>query len=104
QGGGQSGQRGQSQSDQGPGGQKPSFPIIDALDTNKNHVIDADEIANATANLKKLDKNGDGKLTPDEYMPKRPSGSGSSGGSEQRGQGGPGGAQGGQTQGQPPRR
>jgi hypothetical protein len=68
------------------GGQRPPFPIVDALDANKDHVIDAGELANAVAALQKLDKNGDGKLTLDEYMPARPSG----------GQGGPGG-QGSQT-------
>jgi hypothetical protein len=40
-------------------------------------VIDADEIANAPAALKKLDINGDGRLTPDEYRPQRPDASGS---------------------------
>ncbi|HVV73183.1 MAG TPA: phospholipid-binding protein, partial [Verrucomicrobiae bacterium] len=35
-------------------------------------VIDADEIANAPAALKTLDKNGDGKLTMDELMGPRP--------------------------------
>jgi hypothetical protein len=37
-------------------------------------VIDADEIANSSAALKSLDKNGDGKLTPDEFMGPRPPG------------------------------
>lgn len=44
-------------------------PIAVALDTNTNGVIDAPEIANASAALKKLDKNGDGKLTEDELRP-----------------------------------
>jgi len=35
-------------------------------------VIDADEIANASAALKSLDKNGDGVLTPDEFVGQRP--------------------------------
>jgi hypothetical protein len=39
-------------------------------------VIDEQEIANAPEALKKLDKNGDGKLTPDEYRPPRPGGPG----------------------------
>ena len=47
-------------------------PIIAALDANHDGVIDADEIANAPAALKTLDKNGDGKLTMDELMPPRP--------------------------------
>jgi hypothetical protein len=52
----------------------PPLPIVIALDVNKDGVIDASEIANATAELKTLDKNGDGQLTVDEYMPPRPSG------------------------------
>ena len=67
----------------GPGGQRPMMPIIEALDLNKDGVIDADEIAKASASLKKLDKNGDGKLTQDEFRGQRPGGPG--------GQGGPGG-------------
>jgi hypothetical protein len=53
----------------GMGGKRPLPPIIAALDTNHDGTIDADEIANASASLKKLDKNGDGKLTPDELRP-----------------------------------
>ena len=63
--------------------------IIAALDANHDGVIDADEIANASAALKKLDKNGDGKLTREEYMGPRPGGQGGPGGPG--GQGGPGG-------------
>ncbi len=48
------------------------MPLIQALDANHDGVIDANEIANAIEALKSLDKNGDGKLTPDEYMPKPP--------------------------------
>jgi EF hand len=69
----------------GPGGgpgpgmrhhRPPPLPIILALDTNHDGVIEADEIANAPAALKTLDKNGDGQLTPDEYMPPHPPGAG----------------------------
>ena len=88
-----SGQSGQQQSG-GPGGQRPAFPLVDALDVNKDHIIDAAEMANAVAALKKLDKNGDGKLTPDEYLPARPGGQ-----SGQRPSAPPGGDQ---NQGQPP--
>ena len=73
----------------GMGGKRPLPPIIAVLDTNHDGTIDADEIANASASLKKLDKNGDGKLTPDELRP--PGGRppmGGQGGPE--GQGGPG--------------
>ena len=69
----------------GPGRMVP--PIIAALDLNKDGIIDADELAKATESLKKLDTNGDGKLTEDEYRPKPPGGPGGPGG----GQGGPGG-------------
>jgi hypothetical protein len=66
----------------GPGGlgQRPAMPIIEALDVNKDGTIDADEIGKASESLKKLDKNGDGKLTPDEYRPQRPGGPGRPGG------------------------
>ena len=46
-------------------------PVSKALDANGDGVIDANEIANATAALKALDKNGDGQLTPDELRPPR---------------------------------
>lgn len=49
-------------------------PLIAALDANKDRVIDADEIANAAEALKALDKNGDGKLTVEEFAPPRPPG------------------------------
>jgi Ca2+-binding EF-hand superfamily protein len=60
----------------GPGGmhRRPPLPLIVALDANHDGVIDANEIANASAALKTLDKNGDGQLTKDEYLPPRPSG------------------------------
>ncbi len=54
----------------------PPSPLIEALDVNHDGIIDATEIANAPAELKTLDKNGDGKLTRDEYRPPRPPGMG----------------------------
>ncbi len=63
----------------------PMHPLEMALDANGDGIIDAKEIANAVAALKKLDKNGDGVLTEDEYRPARPGG----------GFGGPGGQGGG---------
>jgi EF hand len=61
------GGRGSGPDGQG-GGRPPLPPIIQALDTNHDGVISADEIANAAASLLKLDKNGDGQLTMDEMM------------------------------------
>ena len=60
-----------AQGGSGQRGERPPFPLVDAIDSNRDHVIDASEIANASANLKKLDKNGDGKLTADEFAPPR---------------------------------
>ena len=65
----------------GPGGDHPLPPTVRALDTSGDGVIDASEIAAAAAALLTLDKNGDGKLTPDEYKPQRPGGSGGPSGS-----------------------
>ena len=45
------------------------FPLMMALDANNDGVISAEEINNAPAALRKLDKNGDGKLTEDELRP-----------------------------------
>lgn len=58
----------------GPGGDhhRPPPPVIAALDLNRDGTIDADEIAKASKSLLTLDKNGDGKLTPDELHPHPP--------------------------------
>jgi len=61
----------------GPGGggprhRPPPLPLILALDVNHDGVIDSNEIANASAELLTLDKNGDGQLTRDEYLPPVP--------------------------------
>ncbi|TWU32192.1 hypothetical protein [Novipirellula artificiosorum] len=58
----------------GPGGGGPELgsrpnPILEALDANGDHEISAEEIAGASAALKKLDKNSDGKLTREEMHP-----------------------------------
>jgi hypothetical protein len=52
----------------------PRSPLVEALDVNHDGIIDSNEIANASAELLTLDKNGDGQLTPDEYRPHRPHG------------------------------
>jgi len=62
---------------QNPGGprngQRPPPPqLLIALDANKDGVISADEIANASAALKTLDRNGDGQLTHEEFGPPPP--------------------------------
>jgi hypothetical protein len=55
--------------ERGPGPRGPKPPLIEALDPNNDGVIDQQEIANASAALQKLDKNGDGKLTLEELRP-----------------------------------
>lgn len=44
----------------------PGIVIMAALDADKDGALSADEIANAAEALKKLDKNGDGKVGRDE--------------------------------------
>jgi hypothetical protein len=74
------------------GGKHPVPPIIAALDTDKDGELSAAEIANASAALLTLDKNGDGVLTQDEIRPRGPGGPGGHAGPE--GPGGPGGGEG----------
>src|SRR4051812_48017429 len=50
----------------------PPPPLMVALDVNGDGILDEQEIANAVAALKTLDKNGDGQLTPDELRPPLP--------------------------------
>lgn len=54
------------------GPRPPKSPIMEALDTNRDHKIDKEELADASEALRQLDKNGDGELTPDEFKPKPP--------------------------------
>src|SRR5437762_4291905 len=54
----------------GPGHRPP--PFIAALDVNKDGVIDAAELANASEALAKLDTNRDVQITTDELHPPRP--------------------------------
>ena len=75
----------------GPGGPGPRFvmPLMHALDPNMDGIIDEKEIANAALALKKLDKNGDGKLNPEELRPARPDGRSRAGGPPRDGEGRP---------------
>lgn len=57
---------------EGKEGKRPVPPVVSALDENGNGVIESNEIADAPKDLKKLDKNNDGKLTADEIHPVRP--------------------------------
>ena len=50
----------------------PPLPLVIALDANHDRVIDANEITNASTTLLTLDKNGDGRLTTEEYLPALP--------------------------------
>src|ERR1039458_2632905 len=54
----------------------PISAVIRALDANHDGVVDADEIANAPAALKTLDKDGDGKLSMQELLGPPPQGRG----------------------------
>src|SRR5689334_5381080 len=74
------GGRGPGGEDRG-GGFPRRNPFMAIFDTNNDGVLDDKEIANATAALKKLDKDGDGKITQEELRAVMPG----------RGPGGPGG-------------
>jgi Ca2+-binding EF-hand superfamily protein len=65
----------------------PPNPLFMALDTDRNGELSADEINNATASLKKLDRNKNGKLDMAELGPPARG----QGGGGRPGEGGPGG-------------
>jgi hypothetical protein len=44
-------------------------PVLAVIDTDRNGELSAGEIANSPVSLQVLDRNGDGRLTPDEYLP-----------------------------------
>lgn len=62
----------------GPGGgprdgfRMPPHPLMEALDSNHDQIISEDELKAASKSLLTLDRNGDGKLTPDETQPNFP--------------------------------
>ncbi len=58
----------------GPGGFMAMFPVMAALDADKDGELSAEEISNAPAALRKLDKNNDGKLDAAEMRPEFPRG------------------------------
>lgn len=53
----------------GAGFRGPPSPLFDALDANRDGELSAEEIENAPAALRKLDKNKDGKVVMRELMP-----------------------------------
>lgn len=57
-----------------PGMGPPGGGLIAALDKDRNGELSAEEINSASDALKKLDRDGDGKLTQREFMPPRPEG------------------------------
>ncbi|EEF59206.1 EF-hand domain-containing protein [Pedosphaera parvula] len=63
---------GNTNSSQGPMQGPPPSPILMVLDADHNGIISASEIMDAPVALLKLDKNGDGQLTPDELRPPLP--------------------------------
>jgi EF hand len=65
-------EQGSPSSEQKRGHRPPPFPLLEVLDKNHDRIIDASEISNAVNALRSLDKNGDGKLTPEEFAPPRP--------------------------------
>ncbi|MGC4014545.1 MAG: hypothetical protein QM755_08535 [Luteolibacter sp.] len=68
----------------------PPPPLFAALDLNHDGIISAEELQSAAESLKKLDKNGDGQLTPEETHPAgRPQGPPPEGGAPRRGGEGP---------------
>src|SRR5439155_1258494 len=50
-------------------GRQPGGGLFSALDANHDGVVDAAEMAHAADVLRQFDRNGDGKLTPDELRP-----------------------------------
>jgi hypothetical protein len=88
------------------GGRPPLPPVIRALDTNRDGIIEADEIANAAQSLRTLETSGSDVLTMKELLGRPPRGmrQGGQGGQGQRQGEGPGisGTQSGLQGGPPP--
>lgn len=58
----------------GPGGMMAMFPLMRALDADQNGELSAEEIENATAAIRTLDKNEDGRVDGLEMRPEFPPG------------------------------
>lgn len=58
----------------GPAGEHgpPPLPLVEVLDADHDQQLSAEEIANAAEALKKLDHDGDGQLSPEEFLPPPP--------------------------------
>jgi hypothetical protein len=89
--------QGEGDAEGGRGRPQGPPPLIAVLDADRDREISAEEIAGAPESLKKLDKNGDGKLDMQELRPKPPEGEEGQGPRPPRGphgnkKGGPGGA------------
>ncbi|MEO2023677.1 MAG: CotH kinase family protein [Pirellulaceae bacterium] len=52
-------------------GMIPGIAVIETLDVDRNGILTREEIEQAVVRLKKLDRNGDGKLSPAEYEMQR---------------------------------
>ena len=75
-------------SQEGRGSQNRGFawmPVLAALDADSDGTISAQEIENASSQLKSLDKDGDGALSKQEIMPRGRGQGAREGGSEGRG-------------------
>ena len=46
-------------------------PLVMTIDTDRDGLLSADELRAASSSLLRLDRNGDGQLTPDEHRPMR---------------------------------
>ena len=79
----------------GPAGFMRMFPAMAALDSDGDGEISSAELAEATAHLKTLDINNDGKLSAEELRPNFPAGPGGPGGFPGGGFAGPPGGPGG---------